>query len=167
MVYDMGQMQWIWLFEYDFLFLAIGFGCIAFIAGRHPATQNVVTRRMRILLWTVVVFSGLKVCVFLFFSTGTFVISSILSGITGIILIPPVAVPRNTCVQRKRRVAQLRLGCSLPPNAPRSHDRTFLIWLGCALGRLTTNELTDALFPTSAGSGGYGTSHPVSALTSL
>ena len=129
MVYDMGQMQWIWLFEYDFLFLAIGFGCIAFIAGRHPATQNVVTRRMRILLWTVVVFSGLKVFVFLFFTTDTFIISSILSGITGIILIP-----------------------------------TFLIWLGCALGRLTTNELTDALFPASGGSGGYGTS---SALTSL
>ena len=37
--------------------------------------------------------------------------------------IMPVAVPRNTWLQRKRCVAQLRPGCSLPLSAPRSHDR--------------------------------------------
>ena len=123
-------MQWVWLFEYDFLFLAIGFGCIAFVAGRNATTENCVTRRMRILLWVIVVFSTIKVLIFLFFSKGTFIVSAILSGITGIILIP-----------------------------------AFLVWLGCGLTRMTSSELTSALYPNFGGSGGgYGTS---SALTGL
>ena len=68
----------------------IGYGCLAYLENQHQAAggQEIITRPMRILAWTLCVSGCLHYLIIFIFTKGAFVFAVIIAVVVGLICMP-------------------------------------------------------------------------------